>query len=137
MSIPVIVITHGCSGAALCDTVQMIIGEQQQLFSLDFLPGENVESILHKINALSLEKPGLMLVDFLGGSPFNAAALYFQRTASGDVVSGVNIPMLLNVLMERDEVSDISQLALLAKQSGCEGISCLSRDITLAAEEEL
>lgn len=132
MDISLVVITHGRSAAALCETVQMIVGEQLNLFSLDFEPGENVDSLLDKIKALPLLPHVLFLVDFLGGSPFNAAALYSQAGTQHEVVTGVNIPMLVNVLLEKEEIETVSILAKVAKQSGIEGIIQLSTDFVFA-----
>lgn len=139
MTIPVVVITHGRSAIALCDSAKMIIGEQEHLYALEFLPGENVEHILAKISALKLTTPTLFLVDFSGGSPFNAAALYqrqLSHTETGDVVTGVNIPMLINVLMERDEFSSVHQLSGFAKETGINGIICMSTDFEFSTSDE-
>ncbi|HCZ8663095.1 mannose-specific PTS system EIIAB component [Citrobacter braakii] len=142
MTIPVVVITHGRSAPALCDSARMIIGEQEELYALEFLPGENVDTIVSKINALSLTYPSLFLVDFLGGSPFNAAAWHqrqLSESSKGDVVTGVNIPMLINVLMERQEYTSVHDLSRFAKETGSQGIICMSTDFQFANsnEEEL
>lgn len=139
MTIPVVVITHGRSAIALCDSANMIIGEQKHLYALEFLPGENVEHILLKISALNLTIPALFLVDFSGGSPFNAAALYLRQlcdTETGDVVTGVNIPMLINVLMEREEFSSVHQFSCFAKETGKNGIICMSTDFEFSTSDE-
>lgn len=136
MNIPIVIITHGRSAAALCESVQMVIGEQQQLFSLDFIAGENVDSLMQKIASLQLSSEALFLVDFMGGSPFNAAALYCSQSVKNEVVTGVNIPMLVNVLLERDELTSVAALAQLAKQSGAEGIICLRTDFIIAETNE-
>lgn len=136
MAISVVIITHGRSAEALRETVQMIIGEQHQLFTVDFLPGENVGSLINKIQTLALSSAVLFLVDFFGGSPFNAAALYRKELAQGEVVAGVNIPMLVNVLIERDEVATLSVLAELAQQSGAEGVIRLRTDLIIAEANE-
>lgn len=136
MTISVVIITHGRSADALRETVQMIIGEQQQVFTVDFLPDENMDSLLKKIKTLALPPAVLFLVDFSGGSPFNAAALYRQGVAQCEVVTGVNIPMLVNVLIERDEGTTLAELAGLAQQSGSEGIIRLRTDFIIAEANE-
>lgn len=136
MAISVVIVTHGRSADALCETVQMIIGEQHQLFAVDFLPGENIDSLVQKIKNLTLSGAVLFLVDFSGGSPFNAAALYSKYMKQCEVVTGVNIPMLVNVLIERDGVTTLAVLAELAKQSGSEGIIRLRTDFIIAEADE-
>ncbi|MGB3254710.1 PTS N'-diacetylchitobiose transporter subunit IIB [Buttiauxella gaviniae] len=136
MTIPIVVITHGQSARALCESVQMIIGQQQHLYSVDFLPGENTDSLVTKIGLLPTSPDPLFMVDFLGGSPFNAAAWYRQQKNQGDVITGVNIPMLVNVLLERTANSTLEQLAALAKESGIGGIQQMSLDFKIAMNQE-
>jgi len=38
------------------------------------------------------------------------------------VVAGVNLPMLIEVLMNRDSVSSVEALSALAVEAGCSGI---------------
>ncbi|EML5752897.1 PTS N'-diacetylchitobiose transporter subunit IIB [Citrobacter freundii] len=133
MEIAIVVITHGASAVALCKTAEMIVGQQDNLAVLDFFPGENVDSLATKISQslkqLNTDNGVLFLVDVFGGSPFNAAMLVSSEQQSADVVSGVNIPMLIDCFMDRNTVKTFSDLADVAKRSGIAGILSMTQDM--------
>lgn len=133
MEIAIVVITHGASAVALCKTAEMIVGQQDNLAVLDFFPGENVDSLAIKISqslkAINTDNGVLFLVDVFGGSPFNAAMLVSSEQQSADVVSGVNIPMLIDCFMDRNTVKTFSDLADVAKSSGIAGILSMTQDM--------
>jgi mannose PTS system EIIA component len=60
----------------------------------------------------------------MGGSPSNASA--YLAAAGTQVVCGVNLPMLLEVLMNRDTM-DVQELAELALQAAKEGALSLTQ----------
>lgn len=133
MEIAIIVITHGSSAEPLCKTAEMIVGQQENLAVLDFYPGENVDSLAIKINKslrhLNTDNGLLFLVDVFGGSPFNAAMLVSSTQRYSDVVSGVNIPMLIDCFMDRNTVKNFSDLVDVAKNSGIAGILSMNQDM--------
>jgi mannose/fructose-specific phosphotransferase system component IIA len=59
----------------------------------------------------------LVLIDLFGGTPGNAAALGL-RDRSYAVVSGVNLPMLLEVLLSRSSGISVKELVDIALQAG-------------------
>ncbi|OON41097.1 hypothetical protein BTJ39_03760 [Izhakiella australiensis] len=136
--IPVILITHGNAAAALKVSAEMIIGAQETIYCLDFTPAENTDALFRKISATGIKSAALFLVDFPGGSPYNAAAMYCAAAGCGEVISGLNIPMLLNVLLEREEIAEITQLASLACSSGIEGVTRMNlSDLNQHEEDDL
>ena len=129
MTIAVVITTHGHAAKALLDTCEMIVGEQDNVRCVDFVPGENGEVLGGKIRAAAAEldtSAGLMLlVDLWGGTPFNAASLIAGERENCEVVCGVNIPMLVSVLMERDDTDDLATLVQIALNEGADGVKAL------------
>ena len=58
------------------------------------------------------------LVDLFGGSPYNAAARVAAKRPQDDIVTGVNLPMLLEVLDAKDDAKSAEALADIAKEVG-------------------
>lgn len=52
MSIAIIIATHGVAAEQLLKTTEMLIGEQEDVAYIDFVPGENAETIMGKYQAL-------------------------------------------------------------------------------------
>ncbi len=129
MSIAVIIGTHGAAAEQLLKTAEMILGEQDNVAYIDFIPGENAETLIDKYNnkltKLNAKKGVLFLVDTWGGSPFNAASRVSTDRADYEVVAGVNIPMLIEVFMARDDNPEFSQLVTIAVEAGSNGVKAL------------
>ena len=71
-----------------------------------------------------------------GGSPYNAACRVVAETKNTDVITGVNVPMLLEVLDAREEISDVSELVQVAKNSGINGIKIFSELFSADAADD-
>ena len=61
----------------------------------------------------------IILTDMFGGTPSNISLSLLQE-GKVDVLTGVNLPMLLRILGMREQ--DLAQLALEAKNAGIQGI---------------
>ena len=129
MTIAVVITTHGHAAKALLATAEMIIGAQDNVRCVDFVPGENGEVLAGKIRAAAaeLDTSGglLLLVDLWGGTPFNASSGIAHDDANTEVVTGVNVPMLVSTLMEREDINDLGELAALALREGADGVKGL------------
>lgn len=126
MNIAIIIAAHGKVAGKLLETAEIILGSQENISYIDFSPGENIKELNNefeeKTTSMNCSLGVLFLVDVWGGSPFNVASHLVTRYENYDIVSGVNIPMLLDVLMARNENITIEELASIALQSGQAGV---------------
>jgi len=123
--IGVIVATHGEFGNVLLSTLKMILGEPEGLASVALLPEDSSETFKAKVEKeLAVVDPKgegtLILVDMLGGTPFNVAVQMAQQRKI-QVVTGVNLPMLVKVASHRDE-GDLPALTLEVQKATRESI---------------
>ncbi|MBL5942992.1 PTS mannose transporter subunit IIAB [Enterobacter asburiae] len=129
MTIAIVIGTHGWAAEQLLKTAEMLLGEQENVGWIDFVPGENAETLIEKYNAqlakLDTSKGVLFLVDTWGGSPFNAASRIVVDKEHYEVVAGVNIPMLVETFMARDDNPVFDELVALAVETGREGVKAL------------
>ncbi|MEX9251336.1 PTS mannose transporter subunit IIAB [Pseudenterobacter timonensis] len=129
MTIAIVIGTHGWAAEQLLKTAEMLLGEQENVGWIDFVPGENAETLIEKYTAqmakLDTSKGVLFLVDTWGGSPFNAASRIVVDKEHHEVVAGVNIPMLVETLMARDDDPSFDELVALAVETGREGVKAL------------
>jgi PTS system mannose-specific IIA component len=124
-----LVITHGEFADGLVDAMQLIIGPQEGIQTLSLketdaidLLGERVQTA---VNELDMGEGVLVLVDLLGASPFNISARLSMENKNVEVVTGVNLPMLLETAMQRQEMS-LREVAAVAKEAGTSGIVIVS-----------
>jgi len=121
---PIVIVAHGDLGEALVRAAEMIMGPQADLFAVSLWPEDSPAALEEKLLATlqqAGQRPALVLVDLLGGTPFNVVARHLPR---GDIacVTGVNLPMLLDLLAVRDEGLSPAELDARAVRSGRDGV---------------
>lgn len=126
--IALIISTHGRFSEELVKSAEMIFGSQTNVGIVTFKPGEGTDNLVEKyttlINKLDCTNGILFLVDLFGGSPFNSASMLALKNNNMEIVSGVNLPMLLEVFSSRDS-SNLSELTSIAEKSGKDAIKHL------------
>jgi len=108
--IGIILCTHSEMAAGIKKSVEMIMGEQKDFEVLGFFNGDNQEDLGEQIinRVRNFRKKGFtpcILVDLLGATPFNVSL----AKLIGDeayIITGVNLPLILEILMERIDLTD-------------------------------
>lgn len=123
--IGIVIAAHGELGSALVDTARLIVGDTHPLGVVNLDPTMNLESMVEQLREAvedSISGDGaLLLLDLFGGTPCNAAALLMQDLPCL-AITGINLPMLLEVVMQRENVQSLEELAELAESAGGSGI---------------
>ena len=134
MDTGVIIATHGYSSIELLKSAEMIVGSQENVETIAFEEGQGLEelndSYQKSLNKLDNCKNILILVDILGGSPFNIGALLNHQ-----IIAGVNIPMLLELFMKRN-TEDLDKLIEFVLQAGKESIVTYTKEENVEVDEE-
>ena len=96
------------------------------------------EDLRAAITAMREECEGvLVFVDLLGGTPFNQAMMIAADVDNVEVVTGTNLPMLIELLLTRGAGSDLSELAEQAVSVGQMGVTHQSVAAMAAVEDDL
>lgn len=132
MSVVFIIATHGVAAKQLLATTEMLLGEQEGVHAVDFVPGENADTLAEKYRAIMAQYPEdqefLFLVDLWGGSPFNAANLAAGQSERAVILTGVNVPALLNAFSARDdEELPLLEIAEEAVKGARSGVRCTNK----------
>lgn len=130
--IGILIVSHGRFASGLMDSVGMIIGQFEGIGTLELNPGDSPEAFLRRIEAAVDELDGgegvLIFVDLLGATPFNLSAQVALPRRNTDVITGVNLPMLLEVIMAREGAS-FDALLGIAEQAGAGSVRVLSKSL--------
>lgn len=107
--VPALLVTHGRLGEALVAAARGIVGPVEDVVVLSN-EGLSRDALLLRVReevARFGERGGIVLVDVAGGSCAQASFLVASRDAAGTVpiVCGVNLPLLLDYLHNREGVS--------------------------------
>ena len=93
-----IIATHGDLAASALEAAELLVGEQEQVETIGFRPGDSLELLLERFTQAikRLEECGeiLVLTDIKGGSPCNAATVMKAKNPKLRVVAGLSIPLL-------------------------------------------
>lgn len=119
----VIVVTHTDYGHRLLAAAEMILGSQDDTRAISVDVGVDTGESLHALGAAikEVDRGGgvMVLTDMFGGTPTNIAlSLIGQQPI--EVVTGVNLPMLIKILSTRTK--SLAQLSADAKTAGVQGI---------------
>lgn len=100
----VIVVSHGSYSKGLVESVQMLVGEQENLVAYGLFPEQTVATLTEKLEEELKNTPEgeevLFLTDLFHGSPFNAV-VSLMRDFEFEHVTGINIPLAVEVMMGR------------------------------------
>ncbi len=139
MPVGIIIGTHGESARELLKSAEMIIGKQENVEYITFVPGENTDTLIakykEKLNLIDSSQGVIFMVDLFGGSPYNASSTIALPEENMDVVTGVNIPMLLETLAMRSG-ANLSDLVDIAIRAGSEGVKSLKQTLPTTNENE-
>lgn len=123
----IVIVSHGDLGRELLVAAELICGKQDKVATLGLHAEDAIEAlpgrIAEAIDRVNDADEVLVLVDLFGGSPGNAT-LRCLAQRDFECISGVNLPMLLEVLMQR-ETMGARELADLAVQAGHQGVQNL------------
>ena len=134
--IPIILVTHGPFAKSIIESSEMLVGKSEKLEAISLCPNDSFEGfqeeIILKAEELDEGTGVLILVDVLGGSPYNAAA---KSLFQGNIVclTGLNLSLLLTALDQR-EYCDLKQLVTECKAAATANIVDVREFISVNAE---
>lgn len=122
----IIVMTHGTLAEGLVDAAQLIMGPAEQVKTLSLKREDNVDDLDAAFKA-TLESVDtgdgvLVLADLFGGSPCNVASMNLREGNRYELVSGANLPMLIEAIMSREGASSASELASICRDAAVAGV---------------
>lgn len=119
----VVIVTHTDYAERLLKAAEMIIGPQENARTVAVDVGvdtaRTVKELEEAIKAVDAGGGAIILTDMFGGTPTNLALSLFGQQRI-EVVTGVNLPMLIKILSTR--LRPLEQLAADAKSAGVQGI---------------
>ena len=131
--IGLVVATHGTLGEALLETVTMIIGRPEQAravtLSRDHAPDALREQLVEAIEEVGRDGDGVLVAaDMFGGTPANIAMTLLEPGRI-ELLTGVNLPMLLKFLTYRNNCP-LDGLAQRLKEQARDGIVLTSEALS-------
>jgi PTS system mannose-specific IIA component len=128
MKIGVVIVTHYRLGNEFLQALRLIVPDAPEFHAVAIEPTQSVDEMRSRIAAaLEAADKGdgvLVLTDMFGGTPSNIS-LSFLEEHHVEVVTGVNLPMLIK-LATLGESKSLDELAAFIKSYGQRNISVAS-----------
>lgn len=116
----ILVASHGQMAQGMLDSLGLLIGEQDDVSALCLSAGDSADDLQKKmeesVKKLDSGSGVLIFTDIFGGTPGNRALAIAAENENVEVIAGVNLPVLLNVVLGKDGY----QSALEAAKSAME-----------------
>ncbi len=133
----VITACHGDLAQGLCAAAMLVLGRREGVLALGLQPGEApanyAERMARYAEDAALERGVLVLTDLLGGTP-HQAALGLGRSGrlgpSWAVVTGANLGMLLEAILQRGACTSPLELARAVASVGRAQITSSTEDMS-------
>jgi PTS system mannose-specific IIA component len=118
-----VLVTHAGLAGALLQSAEMIVGALEGCEQVEVAPDERSDQIMARVIA-AVEKVSangaIIMTDLFGGTPSNMA-MSFLKDGVVEVLTGVNLPMIIEFSSKRSRLG-VSELAAELQRSGREGI---------------
>jgi PTS system mannose-specific IIA component len=119
-----VIVTHGQLAGELLAAAEMIVGSVKHITSVSIGWHDDVDLARSEIErAIQRVQEGrgvLILTDMFGGTPTNIASMFLAEDEV-EVVTGVNLPMVIKLAGQQDEES-LGDVARRVRNQGQEGI---------------
>lgn len=109
----IILVSHGSFSKGLYETMEMVLGPQEDLSYVGLYPEQGIDdlkaNIVKELNKAAEGEEVLVLTDLFYGSPFNAMVQLMNKY---DVyhMTGINVPLLMEILLMRGNGKTASEI---------------------------
>ena len=118
--IGIVLVSHARLAQELAETLEHVVGQQNQLESVSLFPNDDIEAkreeILEAVHRVEKGKGVVILTDMFGGTPSNLAHSLLEGR-NVEIVAGMNLPLLIKLASVR-KTKPIHEAVLLAQEAG-------------------
>lgn len=143
----IVIATHGTFSNGIKDAAEVIMGQTENITTVNLKAGDDIEQLGEKIHGAILEvNQGdgvIVLVDLLSASPYNQSLLASNKldTALKEkvyVIGGLNLPMLLETINHQILNTPVEQIAAqaVAQAQECVNYWHYSQDVSDAGDDD-
>ncbi|HTL28917.1 MAG TPA: PTS sugar transporter subunit IIA [Tepidisphaeraceae bacterium] len=119
-----VIVTHGHLAGELLAAAEMIVGPISHIAAVSIGWHDDVDAardeVQRAITRVSQGAGVLLLTDMFGGTPTNIASMFLEEGAI-EVVTGVNLPMVIKLATSTGEES-LAEIAPKIRDQGRQGI---------------
>jgi PTS system mannose-specific IIA component len=130
-----LIVTHGNLAHELLNAARQIEADVSGIEAVPLEWNDSVDVAHQKIGEalarISSDRDVIIFTDMFGGTPSNISLSFLER-GRVEVVTGVNLPMIVKFATVKREAKDVATLAHLISEKGSKAIRVASDLITVA-----
>lgn len=119
-----VIVSHGQVANELLAAAETVVGDMSHITAVSIGWHDDVEIAKNEIERAIKQVSGdagvLILTDMFGGTPTNIAAM-FLKEGEVEIVTGVNLPMVIKLASMNEEVG-LAEAARLVEEQGKQSI---------------
>src|SRR2546429_2606100 len=131
-----VIITHGHLASEFLAAAEMIVGPLPHVTAASIEWHDDVDvaraELEHAIARVSQGRGVLLLTDMFGGAPTDIASMFLDNPGI-EVVTGVNLPMILK-LADQSTDDSLAEVSRRVREAGTEGIHVAGELLTPPAK---
>lgn len=124
-----LIVTHGNLAQELLNAARQIEADVSGIAAVPLEWNDTVDAARDKIAAgldlIGRDRAVIIFTDMFGGTPSNIS-LQFLEEGRVEIVTGVNLPMVVKFAMIKEEAKDVSTLAHVISEKGSKAIRVAS-----------
>ena len=133
----VILISHGQLAVEARKSAEMIVGAIDGIYTVCMSDSDGLEGITQKLQETFDEIgdgiPVVIVVDMMAGTPSNVAVKAMLSCENVRVVTGLNLPMMIEYAVSEEE--NLDQMAAFLSEVGTEAVQNLEKPQLTDGEE--
>lgn len=124
-----LIVTHGNLAHELLNAARQIEADVTGIVAVPLEWNDSVDVAREKIDRgfdeIGRDRAVIIFTDMFGGTPSNIS-LQFLEQGRVEIVTGVNLPMIVKFAMVKEEAKDVSTLAHVISEKGSKAIRVAS-----------
>lgn len=117
----ILIISHHTLAISLKETVAAVVGDRENVSALCITKEERLEDFTERLKAEAerLKKAGGLLIfaDMFGGTPCNASVALFGSDEDVEIITGFNMPLVIEAVMKSEmKAAEITSMLMAKKE---------------------
>lgn len=103
----IVLVSHGPLASGILASAKMLVGELDNVSEIELHEEDLAETFGLRLSEEvdNVDEEILILTDIPGGTPCNQSLLIYSKHANIEVISGMNLPMVLDAYLKKDQYS--------------------------------
>lgn len=124
-----LIVTHGKLAHELLNAARQIEADVSGIEAVSLEWNDTVDEAREKIREalerVARDRPVIVFTDMFGGTPSNISLSFLEQDRV-EIVTGVNLPMVVKFAMVKEEAKDLATLAHVISEKGSKAIRVAS-----------